>query len=204
MSSFLPSGWKWDEMGTINGELKDEDLRPDTARDEPSSCTSSRWGIRKQAASYFKVSVTQEGVAECWMDEQRNEGEQKKKTKDRGRCYRGTERTEETEGKRGNTKKYIVFFCLFCFFLEIHCLMSSLPHWIRGRAWGHLSHHWVPSTGLGPVQKSVYVTLHFWHGASHRCQLCALGEQDPITWSHQADSRRRNQPSDWPVVFFLI
>ena len=42
------------------------------------------------------------------MDEQRNEGEQKKETRDRRKCYREIERTEGTEGKRGNTKKYIV------------------------------------------------------------------------------------------------
>lgn len=87
---------------------------------------------------------------------------------------------------------------------EVHCLMSSLPHWMRGRAWGYLSRRRVPSTGLGPVQKSVYVTLHFWHGASHRCQLCALREQGPITWGHQADSSRRNQPSELPVFFFNL
>lgn len=105
MSSFWPSGWKWNKMSTINWELKDEDLWPGTARDEPSFCTSSGWGVRKQAASYFKVGVTQEGgwhwsdLAECWMDEQRNE-EQKKETRDRQRCYREIEQKEREETQR--------------------------------------------------------------------------------------------------------
>lgn len=116
------------------------------------------------------------GWTKKWRTEKGNKGQAKMLQRNR------------TEGKRKHK--------------EIHCLMSSLPHWRRGRAWGYLSRHWVPSTGLRPVQKSVYVIPHFWHRASHRCQLCALDEQGPITWGYQADSSRRNQPSELPVFFF--
>ena len=62
-----------------------------------------------------------------WMNKEMKENRKRKQKT--GEDVTEEQKEQRKQKEREETQRNtLFFFCLFCFFLEIHCLMSSLPH----------------------------------------------------------------------------